>query len=300
MAQGGKQIELAGRILDWLRKERLPAGARLAEARLADVLGVSRSPVRAALATLAEAGVVAYQPKRGYELCDASLETALPVTDDERIYRTMASEHFAKLIGEQISVSGLVRRYGVGRAVINRVLARMSEEGLIERAPGRGWVFRPALIDEDAYDESYRFRELVEPAAILEPGFRIDRGRFAELRRAHAAILDEGVDSLPMGRLFEADAQFHEAIAACCANRFLAQTIRQQTRLRRLSEYENYSERARLAESLGEHLEILDAIEAGEMLRAAELMRRHVAVSQAVKPDFNKVRFLAHRRLTRR
>jgi DNA-binding GntR family transcriptional regulator len=54
--------ELPGRIYDQLRDEivrgRLPAGARLIEAELADRFGVSRTPVREALARLAQESYV--------------------------------------------------------------------------------------------------------------------------------------------------------------------------------------------------------------------------------------------------
>jgi GntR family transcriptional regulator, vanillate catabolism transcriptional regulator len=44
----------------------LPAGERLEEIPLATELGVSRTPVRAALMALGKEGLVDYQPKRGY------------------------------------------------------------------------------------------------------------------------------------------------------------------------------------------------------------------------------------------
>ena len=80
----------------------------------------------------------------------------------------------------------------------------------------------------------------------------------------------------------------------------MTQAIHQQTRLRRLSEYEKYNSRERLSQSFGEHLEILAAIEAGDRDQAAERMRAHIQASDQTRPDFRKVRVLAHRRLTRR
>jgi DNA-binding GntR family transcriptional regulator len=119
------------------------------------------------------------------------------------------------------------------------------------------------------------------------------------LRERHAALLAAGIEAVPMTELFEADAAFHEAIGDFCGNRFLSHAIRLQTRLRRLSEYENYNDRERLRDSCREHLAILDALEAQDFPSAAELLRRHIAVSQEVRPSFEKVRALAHRRMTR-
>lgn len=290
--------------MQFAQRDGLAAGAHLPEVKLADRLGVSRSPVRAALTLLKDCGVVNLAPNQGYFLVfdadsDAFQSVELPESEEETIYRDLVRARFANLVSKQISVTDVMRRYETDRATANRVLAQMSQEGVIETAPGRGYVFGPALNDASAYNESYRFRLLVEPAAILEPGFRPDPRRMQRLREAHAELLAGAVYSLAMDELFEIDADFHEAIGDFCGNRFLAQAIRLQTRLRRLSEYENYNERERLHASCREHLAILDALEAKDFVRAAELLREHIAVSQQIRPDFNKVRALAHRRLTR-
>ena len=303
-APRAKTTALARRILEIARRDGLAAGAHLPEVKLAARLGVSRSPVRAALALLRERGAVRPAPRQGYCLAldsdsPAFAALALPEPEEEVIYRDLVRARFANLVPQQVAVSDVMRRYGCDRATASRVLAQMSEEGVIERAAGRGYVFGPVLNDARAYDESYRFRLLVEPAAVLEPGFRPDAKRMSRLRERHAALLAAGVERVPMAELFAADAEFHEAIGEFCGNRFLAHAIRLQTRLRRLSEYENYNDRARLSDSCLEHLAILDALEAGDRPRAAELLRQHIAVSQQVRPSFDKVRALAHRRLTR-
>ncbi|GGF42927.1 transcriptional regulator [Aliidongia dinghuensis] len=59
-------------ITDLLRQQLLsgayPPGERLEEIPLAAALGVSRTPVRAALTLLAQEGLIDYQPKRGYQV----------------------------------------------------------------------------------------------------------------------------------------------------------------------------------------------------------------------------------------
>jgi len=303
-APKAKTAMLARRILQFAKRDGLAAGAHLPEVRLAERFGLSRSPVRAALVLLKDCGVVSLAPNQGYFL---ALDTAsdrfkaieLPESEEESIYRDLVRARFANLIPQQLSVTDVMRRYETDRATANRVLAQMSQEGVVERAAGRGYVFGPVLNDADAYNESYRFRLLVEPAAVLEPGFRPDHLRMKRLRDRHAELLAGAIETAPVADLFEADADFHEAIGDFCGNRFLSHAIRLQNRLRRLSEYENYNDRARLRESCREHIAILDAIEAQDFARAAELLRRHIEVSQQVRPNFDKVRALAHRRMTR-
>src|SRR5689334_2060238 len=67
---------LASRIVDKIRRERLPVGHRLTEQELCDELGVSRSPVRKALQFLATTGVVTSEPNKGYQVAKAASEMA--------------------------------------------------------------------------------------------------------------------------------------------------------------------------------------------------------------------------------
>ena len=297
--------ELTRKILDILRHEQAEEGFHVREQWLADALGVSRSPVRTALKQLAQLDILRAEQNQGYFLRASPGSpqfdsVSLPDTTEDLIYRRIASERFANLLGNPVSVAALVRRFETSRSVVLKVLARMREEGLVEKTPGHGWLFGPALNDEASYRESYRYRLLAEPAALLEPGFDLPPRRLARLKRQHGAILETGLESQSIGALFALDAEFHDAIAAACGNRFLAQALRQQTRLRRLSEYEKYNSRERLRDSFAEHLAILTAIEGGDLTAAAEHMRAHLRAAAATRPDFNKVRVLTHRRLTRR
>ncbi|MEM8813012.1 MAG: GntR family transcriptional regulator [Pseudomonadota bacterium] len=301
---GTKATALARRIIQVIQREGLTAGARLPEVWLAERLGVSRSPVRAALAVLKSSGLVTSTAKTGTVLaCDPDstrFEAAdLPEPEAEAICRDLIRARFANLVPDQVSVSDVMRRYETDRATANRVLLEMSEDGLVERSPGHFYTFGPVLNDAGAYEESYRFRLIVEPAAVLEPGFQVDLRRVERLRDRHRELLSGDTEARPVTDIFEADAAFHEAIGDFSGNRFFRQAIRLQTRLRRLSEYENYSDRNRLARSCQEHLAILDALDAGNAARAAVLLRGHIEVAQRERPDFNKVRALAHRRLTR-
>jgi len=282
-------LDLARRIIDLVRYHDFESGHHLPEKWLADQLGVSRSLARSGLELLVTRGVLEFLPRQGFFLrLPASAPQLnlieLPSTAEEEVYRTLTRDRFANRLGEQVTVTQLVRRYGVGRSLIMRILGRMAEEGLIERAPGQNWRFRPALNSPEAYEASYRYRLLIEPAAVLEPGFVPDRPKFRHIRQVHELLLQGEIYTVDIGRLFEVDAEFHDAIGQCSGNIFLADAIRQQNRLRRLSEYESYENRARLKESCEEHLAILDALEQGDCEEAARLMHAHISVSRNVRP----------------
>jgi DNA-binding GntR family transcriptional regulator len=150
---------------------------------------------------------------------------------------------------------------------------------VISRNQGRGWSFAPMLRSADAEAESYRFRMAIEPAAILEPGYRLDMARAAASRRAHEEILATSAERLSPFQFFAVNAEFHELVASGSGNAFMAQAVQQQNRLRRLLNLQWTHAAQRVAESCAEHLEILDALEAGDYEWAAALLRRHLELA---------------------
>lgn len=283
--------ELARRIIDFARYRNLEKDSHLAEQWLANEFGVSRSLIRSALQLLANHGIVNARRGRGFFLAFSANEPdahliEVPPTQEEQLYAEITRDCFSRRLSEQVTVTQLMRNYGASRAMIAKVLGRLNNEGLIDRGPGSRWTFRPSLNTPDTYEESYRFRLLIEPAAICEPSFSIDRPLFQQVRRAHEHLINGAVYTLDLGRLFEIDARFHEIVGACSGNRFLAEVIRQQNLIRRLSEYACYDDRDRIYQSCLEHLQIMDAIEGGDREHAAKLMHDHIALSRDVRPAF--------------
>lgn len=284
--------DLARRIIGLVRERDCPAGYQLKEQWLAGELGLSRSPVRAALRLLDQFGIVRTAPNQGCFLARPAEELdddnwGLPPTGEERLHGALTRDRFANRLNKQINVTELVRRYGASRSLVERVLARLTDEGLVEREAGRGWRFPPTVDNPRVYEESYRFRLTIEPMAILDPGFCPDRNRLGALKRQHEELIDDLARALPSRRLVEVDADFHESIGAWSNNRFILQAIQQQTRLRRLMEFQFIMvEPERMAQSCREHLMILDALEKGDREKAADFMREHIKISRNVLPEF--------------
>jgi len=60
--------QVRNELLDWLSDGRLAPGQRLEEERISRALGVSRTPLREALASLAGDGLIAAVPRRGFRV----------------------------------------------------------------------------------------------------------------------------------------------------------------------------------------------------------------------------------------
>lgn len=280
------QQEVADGILRALRADGVAPGTHVTEAALAQRLRVSRTPVRAALDRLAAEGIVVRRPNRGVALLVAPPAPAAGAAEDgaaagaDQVDAAMvrvARDRETGALPEEISEAALMRRYGLGRTEVQRVLARFADLGMVARRPGYGWEFVPSVLDDAVREESYRFRLVVEPAALLEPGFALDPAFVADMRQRHRAVLAGPWDPAAAVRFFEMNAAFHEGLAAASGNRFLLAAVRRQSQMRRLSNYRWGYGTARVAVSCREHLEILDRIERGDREVAAALMRRHLA-----------------------
>jgi DNA-binding GntR family transcriptional regulator len=285
------QRKLASQIAQFIRDNQLGEGDQLTELGLAEALNVSRTPVRAALEHLAAMGVVAPAgPRRGFHVTAAAdqLEDLTQETshsdEEEALYMRIAADYVASRLVEQFSEADMMRQYGVSRGVLLRVLQRMSSERVIERNPGYGWRFAPLLRSMESHDESYRFRMVVEPSAILEPTFTLDTAWAARSRREHEAILATPEGQLSPVSFFEVNAGFHEILAACSGNHFFHQAVQLQNQLRRFLSYSwNYGQ-DRVEASCREHMAILDALESGDREWAASLMRHHLDLAGRIKP----------------
>jgi DNA-binding GntR family transcriptional regulator len=62
---------------------------------------------------------------------------------------------------------------------------------LVECKCGHGWIFLQTLRDKEACGESYRFRVLVESAALRKASFRLDAEWAAGMRRRHEVMLEK-------------------------------------------------------------------------------------------------------------
>lgn len=281
------QARLANQIASYISTKALPAGSHLPEQFLSELFQVSRTPVRAALSMLTSQGVIEHRRNRGYfTRSDGSrLDPAdLPMSDEERVYLSIASDRMTRELPDQVSEADLLRRYDAARSVINRALQRLLREGLVEKRPGRGWAFAPVVDSEEAHDESYRFRLSIEPAALLEPTFKLDTERAARSRATHENLLAASTREVSAIDLFEMNAEFHELLAASSGNRFFLQAVKQQNRLRRFANYRWVYGPTRPVEACREHLTILDALESGDRFWASTLLRKHLEISSSLTP----------------
>lgn len=253
-----------------------PEGARLAERKLGDLLKVSRSPIRSALQLLEEEGTVRRAGSGGYFVGAVRPHATLEPSIAEQRYLRLAGDRLEGRIPRRVTENQLLREYGFSRSELTAILRRISAEGWIERTPGYGWEFLPVLDSLEAYQDSYRYRLVIEPAAILEPSFTLDSNNLTRFRADQLALIDGGIWNASPAAIYDCNSTLHEAIIDCANNSFLSDGLRRANRLRRLIEYKQALPRERALVRCREHIDIVDLLLAGKNDRAARLMKDHL------------------------
>ena len=273
---------IARQILDLISEARFDPGHHLREQHLADALGVSRTPVRAGLKELTRMGAVEARPNQGFFLLKRSneldqLEIEQSKSNDQKLYEQLVHDRIAGILPESFTQTEISQRYDVDRGVLTRTLVKLSEDGLIARNAGHGWRFLQTLNSDIALRNSYGFRLMIEPMALLTPNQHVDRQMIKRLRARHLRLITHpDITQVPAKEIFETDAAFHELLAEASGNLFVLQAIQQQNRLRRLLEFGSYHNKRRVKEWCEEHVAIIDALRENKQEQAAELMRKHL------------------------
>jgi DNA-binding GntR family transcriptional regulator len=275
---------LPAQIVELVRTEGLEEGAHLPAQWLADRLRVSRSPVNEALELLKTQGIVRREPNRGYFLAAAAPTTELvgrggtSPTEDvvDAVYFRIADDRLRGELPDQFTEALLKRRYGLTPAQLQSVLARIADEGWGRKKPGYGWEFSTMLTTPESLLQSYRLRLAIEPAALLEPGYQLDKQVIARCRVAERHLLEGGIDTDTADQLHDRGVRFHESLVEGSGNPFFIDAMRRVNRVRRLLSYRSMRDRSRYKEHCDQHLMLLDLLERERNEEAAAVMREHL------------------------
>ena len=272
--------QLVADIQEYIVQQALAPGARLPERSLAEHFRVSRSPIRAALHHMAERALITRVPEGGYAVGERATPLPLPPepnhSDEDEAYLKIARDRLENVLPDRISEKELMRRYALTRTQLTAVLRRMTHEGWVERLPGHGWAFLETLTSAAAYEQSYRFRVLMEPGAILQPSFKLDRAQILRCREEQQALVDGAIHSVSPSQIFDANTRLHETIAASSGNMFILDSLRRLNRVRRLIEYRKAVDRDQAHRRCVEHLKLIDLLLADQREAAADFIRLHL------------------------
>ncbi|MDR6423120.1 DNA-binding GntR family transcriptional regulator [Paraburkholderia phenoliruptrix] len=276
---------IATQIVELIKNEGLEAGAHLPAQMLADRLRVSRSPVNEALALLHEKGVLTREKNRGFFVARPVVEPLSDMVSELGLVETsiltsayfqIADDRLKGILPAVVSEQTIRTRYGLTNAQVTTVLNRIAQEGWAERKPGYGWEFSAMLTTPDSLLKSYRLRLALEPAALLEPGYRLERKVLERCREVEKHLLAGGIETDTADQLHERGVRFHESLVEASGNSFFIDAIRRVNRVRRLISYRSMQHRERYVEHAKQHLQVLELLERERNEEASEELRQHL------------------------
>ncbi|MFJ1649472.1 GntR family transcriptional regulator [Streptomyces sp. NPDC088258] len=184
--------------------------------------------------------------------------------------------------GSALSENELAASLGVSRTPVRESLILLSEEGLVQVFPQVGsFVSR---VDPAKVADAQFLREAVELASLEDLPAELDPELVAELRRNLEAQQRPGLD---LEGFFALDEAFHQCLLRLSGHGSAWATVVSAKghldRARRLGLYDTASSSGFAAQ----HVEILDAVLAGDVSMARAAMRAHL---RAVFDDVERIR----------
>lgn len=253
------------------------------EPELGNLLGVSRTTVRAVLKRMVGAGLIAWDKTSKIALRPVRADDAFPDDETDPLSHVIERNFMRRLLDHganaemQINELELARDIGVGTTSVREFLIRFSRFGLIEKRRNRHWVLKG--FNQTFALELTEIREMFElRSAAAFAGLAPDHPAWAELdvleaeHRQLAMVITER-----FAEFSELDERFHRLIHNASRNRFIvdfydviAMVFHYHYQWNKANELE------RNAVAIDEHLAYIEALKSRDLRAVEEASRRHL------------------------
>lgn len=202
----------------------------------------------------------------------------------ERVYHALRERLLRGEVpaAERLVELRLAEEYDTSRTPIREALRRLEGDGHLVRDASGG--LRPRVPDVRTMHELYDVRLALEDLTVRRATTNPDQERLYALKAEWEALAKyKGVDS-PEDRpdFIAADEAFHLGIAEASGNAAARAYLKEITERIHVLRIQGFTIQDRVDATVDEHLEILNAMLAGDADNAAGFMRAHVLRNAAV------------------
>jgi len=176
--------------------------------------------------------------------------------------------------GERLSEAEMARRFGISRGPLREALQRL-EGRLVNRKPRVG--VHLIELSRESLGELFVIREALEGIAAREAARKMRKSEVQSLERMLGRHAQD--PALASGSAYRqrSDDDFHAVIVKAARNRQLEEMLFEHLYYQlRLYRYRSSVTPGRAAAAFEEHVQIVDALKAGDPERAEAKMRQHV------------------------
>ncbi|NIV28104.1 MAG: FCD domain-containing protein, partial [Anaerolineae bacterium] len=187
--------------------------------------------------------------------------------------------------GTPINEQQLAEELEMGVVPVREAIRLLAHENLVEITPRHGLYVADVNVEDLEYISEIRLSLEALCARLAAQRAAPDDLVVLEALRQEQASLSADVSSAgddpaqlaeASRRLFDLDHRFHRTLAHAARNKYLAQTLERLFGLSRRLWYLALPHMGYLPAAVGEHLQLIEAIEAGDADRASRIMHDHV------------------------
>lgn len=195
----------------------------------------------------------------------------------DRIVAAILAQKLAP--GARLGEQPLSLLFDCSRTLVREALMQLAARGIVTVSARRGWfVVQPS---EAEAREAFEARRVIETGLIRSAGTM----KPPQLKRLQQHLRDEqaSLKGTDVGRRSYLLGDFHVCLAECLGNQLLADTLRDFTARTTLIAM-LYQSTHDAEHSCGEHVQIVEALSAGDAARAEALMAQHIGhVQEALR-----------------
>jgi len=192
----------------------------------------------------------------------------------EQVYDQLLAAIISGEIGfeDRLVQEKLAAEMAISRTPVREALLRLEQEGVLVTSPRGGFVLYRMV--EGEVRELYQARAAVESQAARILAVQNDPAKAADLRAT--ITREEDIASPSVRAYFDANRAIHRRFVELVSNRYLLEMF--DNIWNRGSAFQLFAaiERVDLAQSLGDHMALVDAVETGDKAVALEASIEHI------------------------
>lgn len=181
------------------------------------------------------------------------------------------------LAGDKLNEVSLAEMLGVSRGPVREAFRALEEVGLVQQEKNCGVFVRQISVEEA--DEIYEVRAALDELIGRKLAANIKPPQVQQLR-ALLTRMDEMVALGDVDGYLKLNLSFHDLLVELAANKKLLHTYRRLVNELRLFRRSALAQKGGLPTSTAEHHKIVDAIAAGDVQAAGDIMREHAVAGR--------------------
>lgn len=253
------------------------------EPEIGNMLGVSRTTVRAILARMEELALISWNKRSKTVLRQPKADDYYPEDETSSLSAIIERSFMRRILaggaepGMQINELEIAREIGIGTTSVREFLIRFSRFGLIEKRPNSHWILkgftREFALELTEVREMFELRSAASFALL--PPEHAAWTELADIEATHHDILAD-IDNRYM-EFSELDERFHLLVHTSSANRFIVDFYDIITIVFHYHyQWNKTNARQRNARALEEHLDYIAALRSRDPAKVEAACRRHL------------------------